>query len=540
MTKKYDVIVIGSGVAGMGSAALLAKNFNQKVLVVEKAPFIGGRTLSMVGKGDKMTVDGLELDVNGFKQMWGYNSTWAFTAEGTPTLEECFKKGLLDGYTMDSGHGLFWGNKSRVRCLLNYLDVPVDLPVNTGFAYIDYKKGSKCYQIDKGQPYGWMKPEDFKETMNQLRAMAMTDYAALKPLMNISLYDFLAQRDIGDVAYAYIKNLAGSQTANNVPEITPAGDFLGYQAMARDIKMNLVDGSVGTISNPGITAIPLAMEECLNANGGKVLRNTPVEQTIIENGRVKGVIIRTKKGFETVYADKVICNIPPMGIFSVIHPRHFDQEFVKTIRTKFWTPGLLSAIIGLKRDIWAEKGIDERSFIYMPDVIGKEEGFEGGAMDVVMWNMASCAVGSVARPSICKESGRAPDGERDFCFSLPQLGYEMRNPNNVKRLTGFCENWFKKMFPSWKEDTKFFIWTPCDVAYGHWRPVGMERPDVKSAYVENLYFTGDQYGTRMWGGGVDGAGLCATMTVDAMMGSNLEEEIFPVWHRGITKDAKWD
>ncbi|MFC1823849.1 FAD-dependent oxidoreductase [Thermodesulfobacteriota bacterium] len=55
--KKYDVLVIGSGVAGMGAASLLAKDFNQKVVVVEKAPFIGGRTLSFVGKGNKATVD---------------------------------------------------------------------------------------------------------------------------------------------------------------------------------------------------------------------------------------------------------------------------------------------------------------------------------------------------------------------------------------------------------------------------------------------------------------------------------------------------
>ena len=43
MATKYDVVVIGSGVAGLGSASILAKDFNQKVLVLEKAPFIGGR-----------------------------------------------------------------------------------------------------------------------------------------------------------------------------------------------------------------------------------------------------------------------------------------------------------------------------------------------------------------------------------------------------------------------------------------------------------------------------------------------------------------
>jgi len=535
--KKYDVIVIGSGVAGMGAAALLAKDFNQKVMVVEKAPFIGGRTLSFVGKGDKVTVDGLEMDVDGFKQSWEMNSTWVFTAPETPTLEEIFDKGLFDGWTYDSGHGLFWGNNSRVRCLLDYLDVPVDIPVNKGFGFVDYFK-NKAYQVEKGQPYKWMSPEGYKASMDQLRDMATTDLASLPKLMDISLQDWLEQRNMHPQAYDYIKNLAGSQTANNVPAITPAGDFLGYQAIAKDIRMNLVSGSVGTIAQPGITAIPLAMEECLVANGGEVRRNTPVEQTIIENGRVKGVVVRTNKGFEWLYADKIICNVPPKHIHTVIHPRHFPRTWMNAIR-KYWTPGLLSCTIGLRRNIWEEKGIDERSFIYMPGCIRKEEGFEGGAMDVVMWNMASCARDSVARASLCDKQGRAPDGLTDFLFSLPQLDYEMRNPENVKRLTGFCESWFKRFFPSWKEDVIFWMWTPGERAYGDWRPVGQNRIDVKSPWIDGLYFTGDQYGERMWGGGVDGAGLCSVMTVDAMMETYLEEKIFPPYHRGTPRKNIW-
>jgi flavin-dependent dehydrogenase len=63
--------------------------------------------------------------------------------------------------------------------------------------------------------------------------------------------------------------------------------------------------------------------------------------------------------------------------------------------------------------------------------------------------------------------------------------------------------------------------------------VGSERPDVKSPFVEGLYLAGDQYGRRLWGGGVDGAALSAVLCVDAMMDSKLEEKIFPPYHRGI-------
>jgi flavin-dependent dehydrogenase len=56
---------------------------------------------------------------------------------------------------------------------------------------------------------------------------------------------------------------------------------------------------------------------------------------------------------------------------------------------------------------------------------------------------------------------------------------------------------------------------------------------VVSPWVEGLYFAGDQYGRRMWGGGVDGAALSAVMCVDAITGANLEEQIMPPFHRGI-------
>ena len=66
--QKFDTIVIGAGVAGLGAAALLARDHGQRVLVLERAPFIGGRTLSFVGKGDKVVADGIEMDARAFRK----------------------------------------------------------------------------------------------------------------------------------------------------------------------------------------------------------------------------------------------------------------------------------------------------------------------------------------------------------------------------------------------------------------------------------------------------------------------------------------
>ena len=144
MAKEYDVVIVGSGIGGCGAAALLAKDHGKKVLVLEKAPHIGGRVASYTGKGDKVTIDGRELDYRGLMKSLADTRCWATHCE--PDLKTIFEKGLLDGYTFENGgHGLFWGNKSRCRLLLDHLEKPVDMPVNKGLGFVDCRRqGSGC------------------------------------------------------------------------------------------------------------------------------------------------------------------------------------------------------------------------------------------------------------------------------------------------------------------------------------------------------------------------------------------------------------
>jgi phytoene dehydrogenase-like protein len=306
--------------------------------------------------------------------------------------------------------------------------------------------------------------------------------------------------------------------------MAPAGDFLGYMAMSRDIGMNLHSGSVATMAEPGCMAIPLAMERVIGKAGGEVRRSTEVEEILVDDGKARGVVIRGKGGeFEVLEAATVVCNIPPKHIFNVLHPRHFPAEWVDLLQTRFWSAGLLTGWIGAKKPFWPDVGIKQTSFVWMPGII-KHEGYIG-AVDMVMSDLSSWAK-------------RAPEGKCDFYFSTALTDKEMRTPSKVKRVIHFCMDWFRRTFKDWKENVEFVIWTPSDEAYGNWRPVGEKRPDVRSPHVEGLYFVGDQYGERLWGGGVDGASLCAVMCVDAIMGTELETTIFPPYHRGIPKAAE--
>jgi monoamine oxidase len=537
VASKYDVIVIGSGVAGLGTAALLAKDFNKKVLVLEKAPFIGGRLASFVGKGDKVTIDGLTMDANGFKRALAAIGAWV--PKCTPDLNTCFEKGLFDGTTLDTGHGLFWGNKGKIRNLMDYLGKPVDMPCNVGFAFVDYKKGNKAYQVGKGEPYAWMSPEGFKSTMRALRDMATMTFNDVAQTAHMSFEDWLTAKKLPKEAYDYIKVLAASQTGQADLRATPAPDVLGHMCIAGDIKMNLVEGSVGTVANPGTIAFALLMEELLKEKGGKVLRNAPVVEVIIENGAVKGVTYQTGDGVKTVNADKVICNIPSKQMLNVIHPRYFPQDMVDRVQKEFWGAGMITGLGNMKSDVWAAKGIEERSFIYMPDVIGMEEGYSG-SIDMVLWNLASTARGSNSNPGLTKETGAAPEGKHGWIFSTAMTHDEMRNPHKVSRVIEWNENWWKRTFSAdkWASEMDFLIWMCSDHAFAWIQPIGHDRIDVKSQMVEGLYFAGDQYGERLWGCGVDAAALSAALCVDSMMGSNMEEKVFKPYHRAMPARVK--
>ncbi|GMU67975.1 MAG: FAD-dependent oxidoreductase [Steroidobacteraceae bacterium] len=526
--QKYDTVVIGAGVAGLGAAALLAKDYGKRVLVLERAPFIGGRTLSYVGKGNKVVADGVEMDARAFRKSLPF--AHCSLGKCTPSIEEIFERGLLDGRTFEAGgHGLFWGNRSRADFLMKHLGVAWNLPLNRGLGFVQWEgegKPGKAFQVKKGQPYPWMSEAGFAATMAQLGDMARSSFEDMAKLMATPLQTWLEQRDIHPEAYDYIKVLAASQTAQAEPMMTPTGDFLGYMAIAGKIRMNLVSGSVATADSPGCIAIAQQFEKVVLEHGGEVLRNTAAREVVVEDGRVKGVRIRSKDNdydeYRVILADDVICTIPPKYMFRVLPRELFPADWVRLLETKFWGAGLLTGWCGTTRSVLPDIGLEEGSFVYMPGVI-RDEGYIG-AVDMVMCDFTAWG-GQTAR--------RGPPGKREYLFSTALTDAEMRNPDRVNRVINLCEDWARTTFPNWDRDCEFMLWTPSPEAYGLWRPVGQERPDVKSPWVEGLYFAGDQYGKRLWGGGVDGASLSAIMCVDAMMGGDLESAIMPDFHRGI-------
>ncbi len=137
MNERFDTIVVGAGIAGLGVAALLAKDHGQHVLVLERAPWVGGRALSYVGRGDTVTADGITMDAQAFRKSLAH--AHCYLAKCEPAIEDIFERGLLDGRTFEAGgHGLFWGNASRCDALMRHLGVGWNLPLNRGFGFVKW------------------------------------------------------------------------------------------------------------------------------------------------------------------------------------------------------------------------------------------------------------------------------------------------------------------------------------------------------------------------------------------------------------------
>jgi hypothetical protein len=531
-TENVDVIIIGSGVAGMTAAAMLTKEFGKKVVVLERASFIGGRCLSYVGKGKTVVADGNEMDAKAFEKSLPY--AHCYLGKCTPDIETIFAKGLLDGRTFEAGgHGLFWGNNNRASIMLNHFGKHVEMPLNRGLGFIRWQglnedgtvKKTVSHQVEKGKPYSWMSEEGFAKTMHQLGDMSRLTFEDMTKLTTVPLQAWLEERGMHPEAYDYIKVLAACQTGQAEPRMTNAADFLGYMAMAKDIRMNLVTGSVATADEPGCIAIPASLEDPITEHGGVIWRDTPVTEVIIKNGVAKGVKYTQNGEEKTLMADNVICTIPPKYVFQVLPEDAFPSDWVKFMRDDHWGIGLLTGWVGTKRSIIEDIGIDRRSFIWMPAITTPEEGYIG-VVDMVMCEFSAWKDG---------QAKRGPEDKAEYLFSTALTDKEMRDPERVGRVVERCEAWAKANFPTWEEDVEFILWTPSPEALGTYRPVGTERPHHKSQYVDGLWFAGDQYGEKCWGCGVDFAVLSGIICVDKMMGTHFEEQLFPPHHRGLPR-----
>lgn len=271
---KYDIVVIGSGIGGLTTAALLSKA-GYSTLVVEKLPFTGGRCAT--------------LDYHGYK-----------LPTGAVIL-------------VDEVHGE----------LCREVGAEFDLRVAEPFYY---------YRI-KGKDYPFPSPGVMKTMISDSSrddTEARQVWGAFKrglswaePTYSITLYDWFRQYTDNPTILGIFQSGVATMSGMPIYEL-PAGEYFRMFKETSYIKTG------GILPNGG-GSFSDALVEAIRRMGGEVWASCPALQIKVKDQKTSGIVVRKDNEEIEIQAQAVISNAGPRQTVGLAGTEHFSCGYLKDV-----------------------------------------------------------------------------------------------------------------------------------------------------------------------------------------------------------------
>ncbi|MHA1129688.1 MAG: phytoene desaturase family protein [Candidatus Helarchaeota archaeon] len=224
------------------------------------------------------------------------------------------------------------------------------------------------------------------------------------------------------------------------------------------------------------------------SNSGEIRVNTKVKKVLITDERVTGVLLEDGS---KIQSELVVIAIPAQKIFTLLPESRFPSSFVSLCKNLIHSSGI-SIDLGLKGQISSDDGL-----IAMADPMGL------GAFT------------SNIDPST------APAKEQLFTFVQHVKPKDTSNTHQAKQVLQMIENKINQLYPGihdlikWK---RHLIIPVMDGAVNYVGQTRKDRPNVKSEFVEGLFFSGDTYNGPGLGGDIapSSARECAHTILDIL------------------------
>jgi phytoene dehydrogenase-like protein len=309
MHARYDAIVIGAGLSGLLTGAILARR-GRHVVVIEQEPDVGGRIRSY-------DVDGYVVDAGAY--LW-------------PNLH-------LDRALAAAGATGFRGST---------------IPLTQVMRMFVQGTGGECFAFPwPGRPQS---PAMLAAAAAALGADAETFGAAA------SFWDRLAalsDAEVAAVRHTPLRDALPRFTTD--PAVASAfrrnvmlfGTYAPDEAsMAECIGLRRRPSTGPTAkpevagANPGggVRALPRAIQAAFKAAGGELRLRHTVDQIVVARGAVRGVIVHGAAPFQQrLDAPVVVSSIPVAQLFGVVAPAYFPADFVANARRFAVVGGTVSA-----------------------------------------------------------------------------------------------------------------------------------------------------------------------------------------------------
>ncbi|HLB12560.1 MAG TPA: FAD-dependent oxidoreductase [Dehalococcoidia bacterium] len=274
MQTSYDVVVIGSGVGGMGAAIRLA-TAGYKVLVLEKMPVVGGRFASMEYKGFTLSTGAEALECEG-------------------ALEEAFH---LGGVPMD---GI---RRPSPDIMYRVGDREFELPPGGG--------GLRRILSFLGQP-----GEGEKVMGAMKRALQWHE-----PSKHISVKDWVGQYTSDPDIHGFFQVFCAAIFAINANEAS-AWTFIRFiKAMGGKI--------IHGFAPEGPSKLMDGLAKGIVDRGGDVWTKARVKRILTEEGVVRGVVAEKGGDQVEISARAVISNTGPRTTAQLAGRENFDRAYLR-------------------------------------------------------------------------------------------------------------------------------------------------------------------------------------------------------------------
>ncbi|MCP3984241.1 MAG: NAD(P)/FAD-dependent oxidoreductase [bacterium] len=290
--ESYDVIVIGSGPGGLSTAALLQKR-GLHCLLVEKNNLLGGKMISI----DK---DGYAYDLFPHGQVPMRGSAFE------PIFEEL---GVRDEFVPALEPD---DPRDIITLLYRRGDRQEYNRVLQGQAMTDPTPFFKLWDIGADDQAG---------TVRIMAEMAEMSEEELAKLDNVTMHEWLGERDCPSALYNYLGFHANASLAEPIDQVAASEQILIMQQMMLHGGGGQYKGGFG-----GLTAV---MAREFEKNGGTLINNCRVEKIDIADGSVSG--ITTSEGKFTAPVVVSSAGIQPT-ILKLCGEEHFDKAYVNYIK----------------------------------------------------------------------------------------------------------------------------------------------------------------------------------------------------------------
>jgi len=456
--EKWDAVVVGCGIAGLGVAAQLARQ-GLKVICFERDAQVGGRMQS-------------------------------FSLEG--------------GWRVDIGlHMTELGEHGAASELVRRVGGQVHWPPFSETVQF-FQDGSWKNVADLVQ----LSLEDkktFGGLMHRIAAMADGEIASQDA---VSWEDWLARQGLSEPIRRLLALLSMIMTTLPHPSEQAAGEvlYIARENLQKRRQMLSANYPIG-----GMAGIIRPLREAVEMHGGRIVLNCDVQEVIIENRAVKGVRVPRRNQAlpyppaygvpetETILADIVVGALPTYQLHRVLdlHPARtvLPSWWVRWVRdTATEITGLIGYVLGLREAV-----TDQRCFFC--------------ALDLPHTGLAFQAFpASIYDPSI------APPGKQILHTDCVMDYEDVKDLFTVRSKLQAMWLDLTRLFPGIQDKVEFrlpYRTVGCDGLARKPGLVGDYKPDVEAPGIRGLYFAGDTYRGR--GLAMNGAARSAMLCADRVL-----------------------